>query len=141
MKLADLHEGFMGFTVNDSDAAADLFYATEEIVKAAKAKLKKETGRLLPDNVVNMKMAEVAIEKLRKHIDDDNGGYNTHGALNIAMIMHEHFKEFRSVKAWKRFAGEVAEKLESQVDKRYSTKAEYGQQVQKFAKKLRALEN
>ncbi len=141
MKIAELlTEGFMSFTVGGSDSAADLQSDVEKAVKAAKAALKQKTGSLLPDKVINSKLCDAAIEALKKGLKDPGNTYNTHGTLNVAMIMHEEWRQFRTLPQWKTFAGEVAAKLKSEVAARKAKPpSEYTREMANFAEHLEKL--
>lgn len=108
---SQLSEGFFDFSVNGSDTSADLFYDVKKVLSAEKRKLSR--NKLLPTAAVEFKLAGAATNFLKKYFDEDvnNGDYNTHGTLNVAMIMDEYFHEFRKFQPWQDLAGAVADKL------------------------------
>ena len=140
MKVAELlTEGFSDFSVNGSDAASDLNFKAEEVAKREKAKLKKQAGSLLPDNVIAIKVCEAVIGALKTGLKDRGNAYNTHGTLNVAMVMVEKWPQFRKLPKWKQFAGEVAVTLEAEAKARKEQASEYTQHMYKFAKELEKL--
>lgn len=132
MKVSELlTEGFSGFSVGDSDSAWDLHYTTEEAIGKERQKLEKKGGGMLPDNVIDVKLCEVAIKELRKGLKDKGNAYNTHGTLNVAMILEEKFHNFRKYDIWKSFALEVATKLKEEMSRDFGK--EYLSQMLSFA--------
>lgn len=140
MKVAELlSEGFSGFSVSESDNAWDLNFQVEEAVEKKIADLKKKTGDLLPNNVIAVKTCETAISVLKKGLKEKGNAVNTHGTLNVAMIMVEKWPQFRKLPAWKQFAGEVADKLEAEAKARREQGSEYTTEMYSFAAKLKKL--
>lgn len=134
-----LAEGFWDFSVHGSDSAFDLVHRVKEAVKREKEKIKRQTGGIAPDNVILKAACISAIQQLKKAFRDKGDQYNTHGTLNVAMIMVEEFDQFRSLKMWKEFAAEVAEKLHAEAKARRSQKDEYTQEMYRFAKEVKKL--
>jgi hypothetical protein len=69
MKVSELFEGVMHVSVHGSDNAADAWYATRK------------------------KMVDAAISHLTKELKEKGNEYNTHGPLNVALILGEKFDE------------------------------------------------
>lgn len=109
-------EGFMDFTVNGSDSAADLHAAALD-----------------------------AVEKhLRKGLKDKGNAYNTHGTLNVAMILIEKYKdELNEYGHFHDLAVDVLNKLNDEIKEQQKRDKEnnrvsgdYLTAMQSFAKKL-----
>jgi hypothetical protein len=112
-----LNEGFMDFSVNGSDSAADLHY---EALKAVE-------------------------KKLRVGLRDKGNEYNTHGTLNVAMILVQRYKgELRddplhdlAVEVLSKLTAEIkAQEAKDKDNKRVD--GDYLRAMKSFAKKLAA---
>ena len=152
MKVTELlNEGFSGFSVGASDTAADLYDTVGTALKTAKKRIEKETGGMAPPAAVDTELCEIAIKELRKGLKDEGNSYNTHGTLNVAMVMCEKYPQFRKLKPWKTFAKQVSDKLVAELKKKHGrsysvdTKlsssdgifgAEYDNECAGFSKKL-----
>lgn len=137
VKPKNLKEGFVGFSVVESDSAWDLEDSVAEDLKKAAARIEKETGGMAPRAAMDAELVEVAIKALRRGLKDRGNSYNTHGTLNVAMVMDERHKEFRKFASYKAFAKEVADKLNTEVGRfAKSFDAEYAAAMTRLAKKL-----
>lgn len=110
-KLAPfIAEGFSGFTVAGSDSAADLH--TDACSAAEKV--------------------------LRKGLKSQGNAYNTHGTLNVAMILVEKFKaDVCAYGGMNDLAKEVLVKLDQEI-KTSDAGPEYLAAMKKFYKQLKA---
>lgn len=89
-KILKFNEGFSGYTVSQSDAAQDLMF---DVVKSILKVLKKE-------------------EKNKE------SSFNTHGNLNIAMILVEYLQEMIiNDPDMCKYASDLSQKLENDVKK------------------------
>lgn len=132
MKVAELlTEGFSGYSVADSDSAWDLHHTVEEAIGKLRNNLEKRVGAMLPPTVLDYKLCEEAIKQLRKGLKEKGNAYNTHGTLNVAMILDEKFDNFRKFDIWKSFALEVATKLKGEMSRDFGK--EYLSQMLSFA--------
>jgi hypothetical protein len=131
-----LREGFMGFSVGGSDSASDLEYTVTKAVKAAKAQIKKETGGMAPKAGIEAELVDVIIKELEVGLKDKGNAYNTHGTLNVAMVMDEYYREYRRFPAYNTFAKKVAAKLKAEAKDRSAN--DYTEAMTDFADKLLA---
>lgn len=132
-----LREGFMGFSVGGSDSASDLEYTVTEAVKKAKARIKKETGGMAPKAGIEAELVDVIIKELEVGLKDKGNAYNTHGTLNVAMVMDEYYRDYRRFPAYNALAKTVAAKLKAEVAKRNGSD-DYSEAMTNFATKLLA---
>ena len=145
MKVGELlREGFFDYSVDGSDSAWDLHHTVEQALEKAEKKIRQ--NQMVPDTAVQLLLCREAITQLKKGLKNKGNEYNTHGTLNVAMIIDERFSKFRRFKEWKQFAAEVAAKLKAEVAERNQQSAiraqgpsEYTQQMAYFANNLERL--
>lgn len=114
MLLKQLFEGFMDYSVGGSDSAADLWHAVEKHIKKTKS---AKTNSMMPEKVQLVVLADAMIEQLKIGLADKGNAYNTHGTLNVAMILLEEVqkKYFAVSERLRKFTLEVANTLEKEV--------------------------
>lgn len=90
-KTEVLNEGFMDFSVSGSDSAADLWYS----------------------------VCNAAAKTLKAGLRDKGNEYNTHGTLNVGMILVEKFKSLDG--DLDKLGNEVKARLETEIEKMSGT--------------------
>lgn len=137
MKVSEiLSEGFSDFTVGGSDNAADAHAAVKDALEKAEKNIRQ--NKMLPDAAVKLMLCREAIKELKKALKEKGNAYNTHGTLNVAMILDEHFHQFRKFGEWQEFAVSVAETLETEVKDR-NFNDNYTAAMRKLVPKLKKL--
>jgi len=138
VKLSEIIvEGFAGFTVSKSDSAFDLSLDVKDALLIAKSRLDDKYGSIAPKVVIDRELCKVAISALREGLRDKGNAYNTHGTLNVAMVINEKHKEFRKIKEWKQFAGEVCDLLKKELEGKFSSSSQdYMDAMSSLAKSL-----
>ena len=138
MKLSEIIlEGFAGFTVNDSDSAFDLSLDVKDAMEIAKSKLDDKYGSIAPKAAIDRELCKAAISALRKGLRDKGNEYNTHGTLNVAMVMNEQYSGFRKIEEWKQFAREVSDLLKKELKGKFSSSSQdYMAEMSSLAKSL-----
>lgn len=139
--LADarpLKEGFMGFSVDMSDSASDLSYVVFKAIDAKRAELKKQTGGIAPDVAIDAVLVDTIIAELRKGLKDKGNAYNTHGTLNVAMILDERMDKYVKNKKMNAFFKEIAAKLNKELETTWKDrqKDDYAQEMKVLANTL-----
>lgn len=109
-----LSEGFTDISVQGSDSASDLEYTVSKAVGKARRRIESETGGLAPDVAIEAELVDEIIEQLEIGLEDKGNAYNTHGTLNVAMVMDEYYDTYRRFPAYRAFAKSVAVKLKSE---------------------------
>jgi len=129
MKVSDLFEGFMGFSVNASDDAADLWMKIEEALETKlKAKLSKYDKDLLVPAVEAKHYAEVVLPLLKKGLNRriPYAATDMHGTLIVALIMREKMQKWiKHSPELRAFARTVADRLDSDRAGRLSDAADF----------------